>query len=41
MLLDMRSYLVVCILHGILADELQFDQLKQLLCIWDTLEDGV
>lgn len=34
------AYLVLRVLDSILSDELQFDQLEQLLCIWDSVEDG-
>lgn len=34
------SYLILGVLDGIFADELELHQLEQLLCVGDTLEDG-
>lgn len=35
-----RIYLVLGVLDGILADELELDKLQQLLCVRDAVEDG-
>lgn len=34
------NYLVCRIGDGVLTDELQLDQLQQLICVGDTLENG-